>query len=635
MRVRPAGVVLAVLLPLLVPLGLAVPSSSVPDPDPTIAAAPAAERVLPRIVAGRRALDVAGDRLPELAVLNGRSTEELRTLLRDDPTAVLTETGRLAYRDRLAERSVSSSNPAAARFPTSQTFTLHSRPGSQRTIFIDFDGASSYGAQWETDAGTIDGYSLDSDPAFSAAEHAAMQEVWLQVAEDFAPFDVDVTTQDPGQAAITRSGTSDQVYGAVAQVTGDREAHADLCGDPGCTGIAYVGVFDEPRQHASLQPAWAFTAYYDDVASIAATVTHEVGHNLGLDHDDKSGDGFEGYYSGHANWTPIMGSGPGPVIQWSNGRFSGSLNDQDDLAMMVDTDPATYEGGLRLVADEAGATVATAATSLPPTGGLITSRGDVDVIALGSCTGQVTVDADPAPLSPNLDIELALLDASGAVLGTANPVSGLGDRVTASGMDASLTIPATGALFARVDGVGTGSPSTGYDDYGSLGRYTLSVSGCSTGPTATPTLTTSPTPTPTVTASPTATSSPTATATTSPTVTSSPTPTSTSTPVVTVPDAPGISQASSGRRGRPYTATARWSAPASDGGAPVDGFVVYMEKLDAFGGVTRTFFSDTIPAADRTATFKLPRGRYRFSITALNEVGESEPSAYSNVVSAR
>ena len=223
---------LTVLAPLLVPFGLALPSSSTPDPDPTPSAGAPVERVLPRTLSGRRALEVAADRLPDLAALNGRSTEELRTLLRRDPTAVLTATGRLAYRDRLAQRSVPTSNPVAARFPTSQTFTLHSRPGSQRTIFIDFDGASSYGSQWDTDAGTIDGYSLDSDPAFSAAEHAAMQEVWLEVAEDYAPFDVDVTTQDPGQAAITRSGSSDQVYGAVAQVTNDREAHADLCGDP-------------------------------------------------------------------------------------------------------------------------------------------------------------------------------------------------------------------------------------------------------------------------------------------------------------------------------------------------------------------------------------------------------------------
>ena len=32
-----------------------------------------------------------------------------------------------------------------------------------------------------------------------------MQSVWQRVAEDFAPFDVDVTTQDPGVAAIEQT----------------------------------------------------------------------------------------------------------------------------------------------------------------------------------------------------------------------------------------------------------------------------------------------------------------------------------------------------------------------------------------------------------------------------------------------
>ena len=629
--------VLAVLSPLLVPLALALPSSSAPDPGSTPSAGAPVERVLPRTVTGRRALELAADRLPELAALNGRSTEELRTLLRRDPTAVLTSTGRLAYRDRLVQRSVPSSNPVAARFPTSQTFALHSRPGSQRTIFIDFDGAASYGSQWDTDAGTIDGYSLDSDPAFSAAEHAVVQEVWLQVAEDFAPFDVDVTTQDPGQAAITRSGSSDQVYGAVAQVTDDREAHADLCGSPGCTGIAYMGVFDDPRNHASLQPAWAFTAYYDDVASIAATVSHEVGHNLGLDHDDKSGDDFEGYYSGHANWTPIMGSGPGPVIQWSDGQFSGSLNDQDDLAMIVDTDPSTIEGGLRLVPDEAGATVGAAAPSLPAAGGLITSRTDVDVIALGTCTGQVSVAADPAPLSPNLDIELKVLDVSSAVLATSNPVSGIGDSVTASGMGASLTVPASGALFARIDGVGTGNPSSGYDDYGSLGRYTLTVSGCSNGPTTTPTPTVTPSVIPTVTPTitPTTTASPTSSPTATPTTTT-PTPTSTATPELTVPDPPLMGRARSGAKGGRYTASVSWSAPDSDGGSPITAYRVLVHKVNASNDIVRTFEPEPLGAGERGVTYRFTaRGRYAFSVIAINDEGESEPSGYSFIVAAR
>ncbi len=47
---------------------------------------------------------------------------------------------------------------------------------------------------------------------------------------------------------------------------------------------------------------------------------------------------------------------------------------------------------------------------------------------------------------------------------------------------------ASGTYFAAVDGVGNGPWSTGYDDYASLGAYTMDVSGCDgAAPTGTPT----------------------------------------------------------------------------------------------------------------------------------------------------
>ena len=63
-------------------------------------------------------------------------------------------------------------------------------------------------------------------------------------------------------------------------------------------------------------------------------------------------------------------------------------------------------------------------------------------------------------------------------------------------MAATVTVPASGPIYARVDGVGNGTPSSGYDDYGSLGRYTLELSGCGAvtpSPTASPTATPTPT----------------------------------------------------------------------------------------------------------------------------------------------
>ena len=46
-----------------------------------------------------------------------------------------------------------------------------------------------------------------------------IQSVWQRVAEDYSMFDVDVTTQDPGLAAIDRTDVNDQNYGTRALIT--------------------------------------------------------------------------------------------------------------------------------------------------------------------------------------------------------------------------------------------------------------------------------------------------------------------------------------------------------------------------------------------------------------------------------
>ncbi len=563
------------------------------------------EGLLPRSLGGREALRTVGDRLDAVAALNDRDPVELRQLLLRDDMLVITPSGRLAYEDRLAP-GTAGSGPATSEtgdggsddppppteeavFATSQTFELHSRPGAERTILLDFDGTSDIGRRWNTDAPAAAPFSLDDDPAFDHQELAIIQQVWLRVAEDFAPFDVDVTTEDPGRAALARSGTSDRVFGTTAQITSDVPVQADLCSSRYCTGVAFVGVFDEAEEHEAVQPAWIFTAYYNDAFTIATTVSHEVGHTLGLDHDDKAGDDVDGYYPGHANWTPIMGSGRGPVSQWSNGAFEGSLNTEDDLALIVDQDPATAAGGLSLVPDEAGSTIATAASFVPISGGLITSRDDVDVYTLGTCSGSITARARAALVSPNLDLELQVLDDSGALLGRVDPPSTNGDGVTAGGMGATVTVEAEGELYARIDGVGTGDPTTAYDDYGSVGRYTLSVSGCEGGAGIT----------------------------------------------TTVPDRPTVKKAKPGRRGGKRTVRLVWRAPSADGGAPLTGYVVLARKMRGGQTLARAKDSDVLRPGRTKKVLTMPKGRWRFQVVAVNDMGRGKPSKRTRTIRPR
>ena len=138
--------------------------------------------------------------------------------------------------------------PAAATvapvFSTSQTFKLHSRPGATRKIFLDFDGATVSNTGWngtgkgKVPNGTHTGFSLDGSPStFSTAEHGYIQEVWREVSETYSPFDVDVTTQDPGVAGIVRSSASDTSFGTHVVITSQAAPRTALCGSLSGPGL--------------------------------------------------------------------------------------------------------------------------------------------------------------------------------------------------------------------------------------------------------------------------------------------------------------------------------------------------------------------------------------------------------------
>lgn len=540
--------------------GLAVSSLALVAQGPAGAVAPR----LPHAAHGAQALSLLGDEVAAAAELNGMSAGELRRTLRQDPTAWLDRDARMYFVEptdggtrRLAQ--------GVAPFPLDQTFLLHSRPSSTHVIYLDFDGTTVSGTAWNSSSGLpngfYSGYSLDGDfSTFNDNEKEQIQSVWQRVSEDYAAFDVDVTTEDPGDAAIDRTNAADQNFGTRALITDNSTASSALC-PSGCGGIAYIDVFDATgTTHTSHQPAWVFGHMLanNDTKDLAEAAAHEVGHNFGLNHDgttaSTSGCSNLGYYCGHAMWAPIMGVGyQKPVVQWSKGEYTNANNTQDDLAIIAG-------GGAPVIADEAGSTVGTAAAGLPLRA-FITSASDTDTFALGTCSGAVTVGAAGAPPSPDLDIELELLDSGGAVVGSDDPTSALVNRDSASGLAASVsTTLAAGTYYARVDGVGSGtSGATGYSDYASIGAYTITATGCAT--VGTP-------------------SAPTA--------------------LVVVPSANGTS------------ATLTWSPPSSNGGSAVTGYQVSRTGSAPVDlGLLGTY----------TWTGLAPGTGYLFTVAARNSVG--------------
>ncbi|MGW6280409.1 M12 family metallo-peptidase [Kribbella sp. NPDC055071] len=437
--------------------------------------------LLDEVTPGVAALGKVKSRLTELAASNGVPAAQLERILATDKTSWLDRDGKLFYREPVA--GTASRSAAATPSPrwattavaaaTGPAFELHSKPGSNRVIYLDFDGHTITGTAWNTGGKpasvNVTAYDTDGNPAvFSTAEQDVVRDVWARVSEDYAPFDVDVTTQQPTAAAIDRSGASDQQYGTRVLID-PTTWYQSGCG---CGGVAYVGVYDNTSQHSYYQPALVFTKGVGTGAkNIAEAAAHEAGHNVGLSHD---GTASVGYYAGHGAWAPIMGVGYSKAIsQWSKGEYTGANNKEDDFAVIG-------QNGLALRADDHGnsTTDATALTLGTTVQGIYANDSDVDVFGIDLAAGTFTFAAAAAASGADLDIKLQLLSSDGTVVATADPAAGQSNSATPTGLSASISRQVTaGRYYLRVDNTGYGNPlNTGYSTYGSRGAYTVRVS---------------------------------------------------------------------------------------------------------------------------------------------------------------
>lgn len=436
--------------------------------------------------------------------------------------------------------------PAAADAVPADVLALDSRPSSTRTLFLDFDGSTWSNTAWSSSPVVSPAYSRDGDrTSLNDDERAQVYLAWRTVAEDFAPFDVNVTTRDPGAAALIREDDADKTYGMTVVVTPTNSVGSGC----GCGGKAYVNVFgmvDGERY----KPAWVFTDGSGTGGyNLAQAVSHEAGHTFGLGHDATS---TSGYYGGSTGWAPIMGASYGMrMSQWSAGEYPDANNSQDDVAVIGADVPFLADDHSSL---DVAATPLYAGT---PVAGLIGSRTDTDTFAFtASGTTTLTVSG-PAGVS-DLDVSLTVRDARGAVVAVVNPVAAAGASPTDATLDASWSaeLPATAASFtATVDGVGQGDPTKpgGYSDYASVGAYTISLATAGTPTTSRPTTSTPTTPT---TSTPTPTTSPTPSSTPTPTATPTATPTTAVGPV-----AFATSRLPRGRAGSRYRADIAFTGP--------------------------------------------------------------------------
>src|SRR4051794_39727065 len=118
---------------------------------------------------------------------------------------------------------------------------LHSFPGAPATMYLDFDGepVTDWGG---TQVPITDAYTVDNDPTtFTVTELSNINEIWARVSEKYSPFNIDVTTEDPGQ--LTDLESMKVVIGGLGTWL------------PGAGGVAYLGSFSNGAPNT----AWVFS----------------------------------------------------------------------------------------------------------------------------------------------------------------------------------------------------------------------------------------------------------------------------------------------------------------------------------------------------------------------------------------
>lgn len=395
--------------------------------------------------------------------------------------------GGIYYADTfVGERSPGSTKAQSAASPMTLTeksvFKLHSRPGASHTLFLDLNGEVVSGTAWNTYRKVKEwdalAYDTDGKPkTFSRDEVADVAEIWQQVVEDFIPFDVDVTTEDPG-----KRGPS---VGWVL-VTRSTDADGKVLPEPKAGGVSYVNTFGY-GQTDFYSPMFVYYNNLGSPAAVANAASHEMGHMVGLTHEGTPASASSHKGAGHnLSWSPIMGlDHSGLITQWSRGDYRGATNTQDEVGILTgslgrrsdDHEDTRFATGTPLAIDRRGRITPSDPYSVqerrnPKNRGVIEDQDDIDVFVFNSGAGTVDIHFNPARDAAhaksldgaNLDIQATLFNARGKKIASTDPRND-------NAANLKVKVPA-GRYTIEVKGVG--STVAPFSSYGSLGQYFIS-----------------------------------------------------------------------------------------------------------------------------------------------------------------
>jgi trimeric autotransporter adhesin len=383
---------------------------------------------------------------------------------------------------------------------------LSSKPGAAHTIYLDFDG--HFQPTWASDGWTFSNvtttpFDTNGDTSFlTFSERYNIREIWQRVAEDFAPFDVNVTTIDPGGWDTADARLMRVAFGGhktdmtVATNSANSQASWNANANSGYAGIGsftngepnvcYVFTADIIDWSNNGTFDWNNRAMLGREAEYMANVaSHEVGHTMGLLHNhvfNSQGNIIDPYDPGTADRTPMMGESiSSDRTTWANaqydairfnfGWFSYSIPlYQDDLAILTSQlgQRADDHGGTVWTAKPLGGSRFSLGTNSFSATGIIETMTDADYFSFYTTGGTVNLNVNVAALGANLDARLELYQFRWIL----HPTGGLiqipvmiASADPTGALNASLTVNvAAGTYYVAVKSHGT---------YGDLGQYTL------------------------------------------------------------------------------------------------------------------------------------------------------------------
>ena len=328
---------------------------------------------------------------------------------------------------------------------------LNSYPSATATIFLDFDGQTVIGTGWN-----------NGNPLFCAASGLTdpqITEVFNRVAEDYRPFNINITTDSTKFLSAPLNRRIRIIVTPTSSWTS------------GVGGISYIGSFTWGDD----TPGFVFSDRLgpNNPKYIGECCSHESGHTVGLSHQSTYDNNCTltetyclGTGTGEVGWAPIMGNGYyRNMTGWNDGPTPyGCANTQDNLTII------TAQNGFTYRTDDYNEAMNSSTYAITGSSfnidGIITTSTDKDAFKY-TVAQNVNFHLDAVPynigsnyIGANLDMKIMLYNGT-TLIRTYDPPTAMSIAID--------TVLNAGTYYFVVDGTGNSNTS----NYGSLGAYTL------------------------------------------------------------------------------------------------------------------------------------------------------------------